>query len=241
MFFPSGTPSFARWLVAQKADGPVLGFGTRRSRRKVSSALFMATASVTTQPMASLRLFSTFGPLSKERLSHIDPKTGRASMVDVSSKTSTSRSATASGRVVIPASVHRLLSGQDAASTPEERKALSKGDVFTVAQLAGIQAAKKTSDLIPLCHPLALSHVSVTVALSPSPTAATGNELSAVEVEATVRCEGKTGVEMEALTAVNVACLTVFDMLKAVCGRAMVIEGVKVVQKQGGKSGTWEA
>ena len=153
------------------------------------------------------------------RLSHIDAE-GRARMVDVSDKPATARQAIATGLVRMPAEVRDLaLSGQAA-----------KGEVVAVAELAGVMAAKKTSDLIPLCHPLALSKVAVAIA----PVEA------GLEVTATVRTTGPTGVEMEALTAVSVACLTLYDMLKA-AEKGMVIDSVRLVEKTGGKSGDWRA
>ena len=150
------------------------------------------------------------------RLTHFDAA-GNAAMVDVSAKPATVRSATARARVVMqPATLAMIAEGS-----------AKKGDVLGVARLAGIMAAKRTADLIPLCHPLALSAVAVD--LSPAPP-------DAVEIAATVRTTGPTGVEMEALTAVSVAALTVYDMCKAV-DRAMRIEALRVVHKSGGKSG----
>ncbi len=150
-------------------------------------------------------------------LTHFDAR-GNATMVDVSGKPATVRIATARGRVVMqPATLELIRSGK-----------ASKGDVLGVARLAGIMAAKRTADLIPLCHPLALS--AVEVELQPDEAA------SAVEIEATVRTTGQTGVEMEALTAVSVAALTVYDMCKSV-DRGMRIEAIRLTQKSGGKSG----
>jgi len=170
-------------------------------------------------------------------------------MVDVGDKPPTRRTATAVGRIYIPASAYELVTttypvrcGETEPSSEEEKakaRARRKGDALTVAQLAAIMGAKKTSDLIPLCHPLSLSHVSVT--LTP--------EASDEEVEArrhcivccaTVSTEGSTGVEMEALTAVSVGLLTVWDMLKAVAGREMEIGGIVVSRKSGGRSGDFE-
>jgi len=142
-------------------------------------------------------------------------------MVDVSAKAETARVATARGRVVMePGTLARIQEG-----------AVGKGDVLGVARLAGIMAAKRTADLIPLCHPLALSKVAVD--LQPAPP-------DAVEIEATVGLTGRTGVEMEALTAVTVAALTVYDMCKAL-DRGMRIEAVRLARKSGGKSGDYEA
>jgi len=153
------------------------------------------------------------------KLSHLDAQ-GQAHMVDVSSKNVTMRSATARGRVLMLAETVALL-----------RDGLAKkGDVLATARIAGIMAAKKTSDLIPLCHPLMISKVSVDFQIGDG----------VVDVEATVKVEGKTGVEMEALTACSVACLTIYDMLKAV-DRGMKITDLRVVEKSGGKSGLFQA
>jgi len=153
------------------------------------------------------------------KLTHLD-EAGRARMVDVGDKDDTERVAVARGSVQMqPETLALIMEGN-----------MKKGDVLTVAQLAGIMAAKRTSDLIPMCHPLMLSHVAVTC--TPNPTA------SRVDIEASVRLKGKTGVEMEALTAVSVAALTIYDMAKAV-DRGMIISDVRVVEKSGGKSGDW--
>ncbi len=154
-------------------------------------------------------------------LSHFDDH-GQAHMVDVSVKAVTARIAVAVGQVrMAPATLAHVLSGT-----------AKKGDVLGVARLAGIMAAKKTADLVPLCHPLPITAVSLV--LTPDPT------LPGVRVEATVRTGGQTGVEMEALTAVSVACLTIYDMLKAV-EKSMQIDGIRVILKDGGKSGRYEA
>jgi len=151
------------------------------------------------------------------KLTHID-EAGRARMVDVSDKPSTERIAVASGRIVMqPKTLELALSG-----------AGKKGEVRAVAEIAGVMAAKRTSDLIPMCHPLAIS--SVKVAVEPS---ADG---SGLEVTARVKTTGPTGVEMEALTAVSVALLTLYDMLKA-ADKAMTIEAVRLLEKSGGASG----
>ena len=152
-------------------------------------------------------------------LSHLGAA-GEAHMVDVSSKPETSRVAVARGCVAMARETLRLaMEGQ-----------AKKGDVFGVARVAGIMAAKKTSDLIPLCHPLPLSRI--TVEITPDAT------LPGLRVVAEASVTGKTGVEMEALTAVSVACLTIYDMLKA-ADREMRIEGVELIEKRGGKSGDW--
>ncbi|MCC2638186.1 MAG: moaC [Moraxellaceae bacterium] len=153
-------------------------------------------------------------------LTHLDEH-GAARMVEVGDKAVTLRSATAEARVrMLPATLGLIVAGQ-----------MPKGDVFAVARIAGIQAAKKTSDLIPLCHPLMLSSVSVElVAEAPD----------AVRISATCRLAGQTGVEMEALTAASVAALTLYDMCKAV-DKGMVIEQVRLLEKTGGKSGDFHA
>jgi cyclic pyranopterin phosphate synthase len=153
---------------------------------------------------------------NEPRLTHFDAS-GKAAMVDVGAKPETARAATARARVVMQPATLALIRAGDA----------KKGDVLGVARLAGIMAAKRTSDLIPLCHPLPIT--SVTVDLTP-----TGED--SVEIEAIVRTTGRTGVEMEALTAASVAALTVYDMVKAV-DRGMRIEALRVVAKSGGKSG----
>ncbi|MBI4828038.1 MAG: cyclic pyranopterin monophosphate synthase MoaC [Nitrospinae bacterium] len=151
------------------------------------------------------------------KLTHFDER-GDARMVDVSAKSATVRVATAGGRVWMKPETLRLV---------VERRA-AKGDALATAQLAGVMAAKRTGDLIPLCHPLALESVRVT--LTPDEAA------SCVDIRATVTTTGKTGVEMEALTAVSVAALTVYDMLKAV-DKGMVIGEIELLEKSGGKSG----
>jgi cyclic pyranopterin phosphate synthase len=159
--------------------------------------------------------------MSDPKLSHFDDK-GQAHMVDVSAKPVTDRVAVAEGMV--------RMSSETLALITEGRA--KKGDVLSVARLAGIMAAKKTSDLIPLCHPLPVTKVAVE--LTPDPA------LPGIRIEATVKTSGQTGVEMEALTAVSVAALTVYDMVKAV-EKSMVIDGVRLILKDGGKSGRYEA
>ncbi|HXJ32523.1 MAG TPA: cyclic pyranopterin monophosphate synthase MoaC [Candidatus Eisenbacteria bacterium] len=157
--------------------------------------------------------------MPRRRLSHVD-RSGRARMVDVSAKAVTAREAVARGEVAMrPQTLRMIASGT-----------LPKGDVLAVAKLAGIMAAKRTADLVPLCHPLALSHVDVVLA----PDA----EASRVTIESTVRVEARTGVEMEALAAVAVAGLTLYDMCKAV-DREMTIGAIRLVEKRGGRSGTF--
>jgi cyclic pyranopterin phosphate synthase len=158
-------------------------------------------------------------------LTHLDEH-GQARMVDVGAKAETEREAVAAGKVRMRTETLRLLRAGN----------LPKGDVLGTARVAGILAAKRTPELIPLCHPLLLTHVSVDFAFDEAlPEDASS---STIEIRATVRCHGQTGVEMEALTAVSVAALTIYDMAKAV-ERGMVIEGVRLVEKRGGKSGEW--
>ena len=157
--------------------------------------------------------------MSKDRFTHLDEK-GAPRMVDVGDKAVTSRVALAEGTIRMDAAtLGAILRGE----TP-------KGAVLTVAQLAGIMAAKRTADLIPLCHPLALSSVRVT--LEPD------EALPGIRSRAEVRVEGRTGVEMEALTAVSASLLTVYDMCKAL-DRGMEIGGIRLLRKEGGRSGTW--
>jgi cyclic pyranopterin phosphate synthase len=153
------------------------------------------------------------------KLTHLDDK-GQARMVDVSAKDVTMRLATARGRITMTAETLAMITAGRA----------TKGDVLSAARIAGIMAAKKTHELIPLCHPLLISGVSVD--FTPD------TKASAIEVEATVKVEGKTGVEMEALTAVSVACLTIYDMCKS-ADRAMRIGDIRLVEKSGGKSGQY--
>lgn len=157
-----------------------------------------------------------------ERLTHVDDD-GAARMVDVTGKDVTSRSATARGRVEVSDRVVALLRGDG----------MPKGDALAVARVAGIMAAKRTPDLIPLCHPLAIGGVEVDLVVDGEP-----GEPGAVLISATVRTADRTGVEMEALTAVSVAALTVIDMVKAVDKLARITD-VEVVAKSGGKSGDW--
>lgn len=155
-----------------------------------------------------------------DALTHFDDD-GNAVMVDVSDKAATARTAIAETAVIMAPATRRLI----------ETRGFEKGDVLAVAQLAGIMAAKQTAALIPLCHPLPLSHVGL--ALEPDA------ELGGVRIRATCKTTGPTGVEMEALTAVSVAALTVYDMCKAV-DRGMRIENTRLIYKSGGKSGTFE-
>ena len=153
------------------------------------------------------------------KLSHLNEQ-GEAHMVDVSEKDVTTRSATAKARVMAAAETIAIITSGTA----------KKGDVLATARIAGIMAAKKTSELIPLCHPLMISKATVDFFIAENH----------IDVEATVKVDGKTGVEMEALTACSVACLTIYDMLKAV-DRGMIISNLRVVEKTGGKSGTFKA
>ena len=153
------------------------------------------------------------------KLTHVD-EGGRVRMVDVGGKADTERVAVAKGEVSMRPATLRLIA----------EKGVPKGDVLAVAQVAGIMAAKRTPDLIPLCHPLLLTQVDVEFDID--------EEASRIEIIATVRSRGKTGVEMEALTAVSVAALTIYDMAKAV-ERTMLIGNIRLVRKSGGKSGEW--
>jgi len=156
---------------------------------------------------------------AENRLTHLDAE-GKADMVDVGAKADTERTAIAEGFVrMAPETLAAIIEGN-----------AKKGDVIGVARVAGIMAAKKTSDLIPLCHPLALTKVSVDIEPDQS--------LPGLRVRALARLVGKTGVEMEALTAVSVACLTVYDMAKAL-DKGMTIGDIRLVEKRGGKSGHW--
>jgi cyclic pyranopterin phosphate synthase len=155
------------------------------------------------------------------RLSHLDDK-GAARMVDVTDKAVTQRTARAEGFIAMAPETLALV----------EKGEAKKGDVIAAARIAGIMAAKKTHELIPLCHPLAITKVAMELAPSSEP--------SGIRVAAEVKVAGPTGVEMEALTAVTVACLTIYDMLKA-ADKAMRIEGVRLLEKTGGRSGTYRA
>jgi len=155
------------------------------------------------------------------RLTHLDD-TGAARMVDVSAKGETARDATAKGSVLMEAETLDLIA----------ENGIAKGDVLATARIAGIMAAKRTADLIPLCHPLPLSSVAVELTLD--------RDRGAVDIAATVAVTGRTGVEMEALTAVSVAALTVYDMCKAV-DRGIRLTDIRLTRKAGGKSGTFEA
>jgi cyclic pyranopterin phosphate synthase len=156
-----------------------------------------------------------------DHLTHLD-ESGAARMVDVGHKADTERIAVAGGEVVMQPETLRLI----------RDGAIKKGDVLTIARIAGIMAAKKTSELIPLCHPIALTHLDVNLSLDEA--------ASRVLIEATARTIGKTGVEMEALTAVSVAALTIYDMAKAV-DRGMHIQNIRLLEKHGGKSGDYVA
>lgn len=155
--------------------------------------------------------------MTSSKLTHLDA-TGRARMVDVGDKPDSNRLATAKGEVLMKKETLELI----------RAGSLKKGDVFSVAQIAGIAAAKRTWDLIPLAHPLPLSHISVDLSLDA--------ELPGVVITATVKTTGKTGVEMEALTAVSVAALSIYDMAKAV-EKTMKIQNIRLVEKRGGRSG----
>jgi cyclic pyranopterin phosphate synthase len=156
----------------------------------------------------------------KQKLTHIDSR-GRASMVDVTNKVTTDREAVAVGAVLMKKETLRLITDDK----------IAKGNVFETARLAGIMAAKKTDGLIPLCHPLMITSVSVDF----TPVKTKGR----VNITAKVKCAGQTGVEMEALTAASIAALTIYDMCKAV-DKAMVISDIMLKEKRGGKSGVWK-
>ncbi|MBT7074478.1 MAG: cyclic pyranopterin monophosphate synthase MoaC [Anaerolineae bacterium] len=152
-----------------------------------------------------------------KKLTHID-EAGKAHMVDVGAKDDTERVAVARGEIKMKKATYDLITAGN----------MKKGDVLTIAQIAGINGAKRTSDLIPLCHPLLLTHISVQLDLDA--------DLPGVQITASARLRGKTGVEMEALTAVSVAALTVYDMAKA-AEKTMTIQNIRLVEKRGGKSG----
>jgi len=157
--------------------------------------------------------------MQEDNLTHVD-REGRVRMVDVSSKDTTERIAVARGRITMSPATCALISAGGVA----------KGNVLTTAQIAGIMAAKRTGELIPLCHPIPLTDVEVRFSLD--------ERAGIIDIEATAKCIGRTGVEMEALTAVSVAALTIYDMAKAV-ERTMVIGEIRLVRKSGGKSGTF--
>jgi len=159
--------------------------------------------------------------MSKKTLTHLG-KTGEASMVDISAKPATNRTAVAEGFVLMRADTLDLVISGNA----------KKGDVLGTARIAGIQAAKRTHELIPLCHPLPVTKIEIDI--EPD------KKLHGLRVQATVKVNGQTGVEMEALTAVSVACLTIYDMVKA-AERGMRIEGIRLLEKSGGTSGEWRA
>ncbi|HEX7433895.1 MAG TPA: cyclic pyranopterin monophosphate synthase MoaC [Anaerolineaceae bacterium] len=155
--------------------------------------------------------------MSNKELSHLDPL-GRVTMVDIGQKNDTERTAVARGEVKMRRETFTLI----------QQGALKKGDVLSVAQIAGIMGAKKTSELIPLCHPLALTYIAVNCDLDP--------DLPGVLITASASSTGKTGVEMEALTAVGIAALTIYDMAKAV-EKTMTIQNIRLIEKHGGRSG----
>ena len=159
--------------------------------------------------------------VAKRALSHVN-KAGEARMVDVGAKVPTARFARAEGRIRMSADALRAI----------RANAIKKGDVLGVARLAGIQAAKRTAELIPLCHPLPITDIQIALTID--------TKFTGVRVEASVRTVAQTGVEMEALTATSVALLTVYDMVKSV-DKGMVIERVRLLEKTGGKSGAWRA
>lgn len=225
-----------RSSLSSSTDRGLLG-----PRRRPTSGLFPFALLPQSPPFYSSIRYSSSASAHRPapQLTHIDPKTGLPSMVSVSSKEPTLRTATAIGNVyinqvawdlIVPSSA---IVGAEAGGVGGESSTMQtkKGDVLLIAQLAGLMGAKLTSSLIPLCHPLPLTHLAITL----TPHVATRS----IEIRATAECEGKTGVEMEALTGVSVAALTVWDMLKSVAGREMRIAGIMVVRKSGGKSGDW--
>ncbi len=178
----------------------------------------MRTKSTRALPISTERLTGRPDTPKEKTLSHID-ESGRPRMVDITGKADTARVAVARGTVRMQPATFKLI----------EKGGISKGDVMAVAQLAGIMAAKRTPDLIPLCHPILIGSVSIN--FEPD------EKSSTIDITATVESTGKTGVEMEALTATSIAALTIYDMCKAV-DRGMTIENVRLLQKSGGKSGT---
>ncbi|KAJ3778238.1 molybdenum cofactor biosynthesis prote [Lentinula raphanica] len=217
------------------SSSPVLS--PRRSRNDYT--LLKARLVPAKQPRLARNFYSSTIRLSS--LTHLDGQ-GRASMVDVSDKPPTKRSATAIGRIIIPERAYELINASyldyrtASPMTEAEGKVLRKGDTLTIAQLAAIMGSKRTSDLIPLCHPIPLTNVKVYLSCEASQEPQ-GTWKYSVVCQATVTCEGKTGVEMEALTAVSVGLLTVWDMLKAVAGKEMMIGEIVVSAKSGGRSG----
>lgn len=198
----------------------------KMQRRVVTSARCLGSADSLRQYRCRSRVAAASGTTGVQRFSHMPEfthfdKEGAARMVDVSDKAETVREAIAAGRILMQPETLRLIL--------ESR--VSKGDVFGVARVAGIMAAKKTPDLIPLCHPISIT--SVDISFKPDQTA------SCVEITAVVRTTGRTGVEMEALTAVAVSALAIYDMCKSV-DRAMTITDIRLLRKSGGRSGTFE-
>jgi cyclic pyranopterin phosphate synthase len=184
-----------------------------RGGKKASRPAKKATAAIRRKPKPPL--------LDNSELTHIDPR-GQARMVDVSAKNATERVAVAEGKVIMRRETLDLVVAGNAL----------KGDVLGAARLAGIMAAKRTHGLIPLCHPLPITKVEIDI--NPE------HALPGFLVQATVKVTGQTGVEMEALTAVSIACLTIYDMVKA-AEKGMQIEGIRLLSKTGGKSGDWRA
>ncbi|TEB38838.1 molybdenum cofactor biosynthesis prote [Coprinellus micaceus] len=227
---------------------PMILIGPRRSHVSASTTRpllpLIGSASLQRVYRRSVRGYST------KRLTHVDDS-GKANMVDVGDKVPSKRRAIATGRIYITSLAYELVTKTypvndargDEILTPEQlaaNKARQKGDTLTIAQLAAIMGAKQTSNLIPLCHPLALTKIDVNLRPQVEESLGSDGDQSTrryvIQCEAMVSCEGKTGVEMEALTAVSIGLLTVWDMLKAVAGREMEITGIKVAAKSGGKS-----
>lgn len=202
-------------MISRWANVPLSGTLSSTGRHfNMSGSHFLFKPSIYSLPLT--RHFST-----PAKLTHTD-SAGRATMVDVSPKPITHRTATAQGRVLLSPEAFALV----------QSNAIKKGDVLTVAQIAGINAAKQTGTLIPLCHPLPLSKIDVNLTLDQSN--------HAVNISATVSCNAQTGVEMEAIVGVSMAACTVYDMCKAV-DRGIRIVDIRVVEKSGGRSGDWKA
>lgn len=197
---------------------------------KRKQSLFVDVQNQRTHPRRTLFVHQPQRRMSS--FSHVDVQTGEAQMVDVSSKAQTERTATAEAEILMHASTFRLLHdlvyNTETTPTEQHRQLNKKGDILTVAKIAGTMAAKQTSNLIPLCHPLALSVIQVQLALN--------EERNSVQVQCTCKCVGPTGVEMEALTGASIAALTVYDMCKAV-DMTMEISGVRLLEKKGGRRG----
>ncbi|KAI8981502.1 hypothetical protein BDB01DRAFT_843546 [Pilobolus umbonatus] len=209
--------------LASKKNRPMILIGGKLKYRPPGHFHWMAGSVFRSNTLTS-RYYGTSSDDESPRLTHTDATTGEARMVSVSDKEITKRTAIAMGRILLPQQTFNLLEKNESHT--------SKGNVLTVAQIAGIQAAKSTSNLIPLCHPLMLSFIDIRLWLD--------KDKLSVECESTVQTSGKTGVEMEALTATSIALLTVYDMCKA-SSKEMVIQNIRLLEKTGGKSGQWSS